>query len=76
MKPIYAEHLLTESEQADLIAFLEASAGQPETNRELLVIGISLIGFFAAIGLIALVYRRRLRGVRKPLVNKANSEKL
>ncbi len=29
MTPIYAEHALTAEEQADLLAFLQASAGQP-----------------------------------------------
>ncbi len=74
-KPIYAEHPLTAAEQADLLAFLNASVGQPETNREWLVISISLVGFLAAIVLIQLVYRQRLRGVRKPMVRQAYLKK-
>jgi mono/diheme cytochrome c family protein len=73
-KPIYSEHPLTAEEQADLLAFLNASVGQPETNREWLVIGISLIGFLAAVGLIELVYHRRLRGVRKPMLRKTYAQ--
>jgi mono/diheme cytochrome c family protein len=68
MEPIYTEHLLTESEQADLIAFLNASAGQPQSNREFLVLGLSLAGFAAAVVLLGFVYRGRLRGVRRALV--------
>ncbi len=73
MQPIFSEHPLTSQEQADLLAFLAASAGQPETNREWTVIGISLVGFIAAAALAQIVYRRRLHGVRKSLVSKARS---
>jgi hypothetical protein len=70
MEPIFTEHPLTKSEQADLISFLNASIGQPETDKEWLVIGISLIGFLAAVLVLGFVYRGRLRGVRKALVEK------
>jgi hypothetical protein len=73
MDPIYAGHPLTSKEQADLLAFMRASAGQPETNREWWVVGISLAGFLGAVGLIELVYHRRLRGVRKRLVRTTQS---
>jgi len=76
MQPIFTEHPLTESEQADLIAFLNASVGQPEFNKELLVLGISLAGFVGAVLVLGFVYRNRLRGVRKALVNKAQKELL
>jgi len=74
MRPIYTDTPLTAQEQADLLAFLEASTGQPESDPELLVIGISLAGFVAAVVLIGVVYRGRLRGVRKSLIKKAQSE--
>jgi mono/diheme cytochrome c family protein len=70
MQPIYADFPLTGEEQADLLAFMKASAGQPESDKEFLVIGISLAGFVAAILALGFVYRGRLRGVRKALVNK------
>ena len=76
MKPIFTEHPLTESEQADLIAFLEASFGQPESDREIIVFGISLVGLAAAIVLLGFIYRNRLRSVRRALVNKAEKELL
>ena len=74
MQPIFTEHPLTESEQADLIAFIYASVGQTESNKEPLVFGISLAGLAAAVVLIGIVYRKRLRGVRKPLLKKAQAE--
>ena len=76
MRPIFTKHPLTESEQADLITFLNASAGQPEANKEWMVFAISLAGFVAAVGALGFVYRGRLHGVRKALVNKARKEML
>jgi mono/diheme cytochrome c family protein len=76
MQPIFTEHPLTESEQADLIVFLNASVGQPESNKEIWIFGISLAGFVAAVGALGFVYRGRLRSVRKALVDKAQKELL
>ena len=70
MEPIYTSHPLIWEEQSDLLAFLEASAGQPENDKELLVLGISLSGFVAAAGLLGFVYRGRMRGARTPLIRK------
>lgn len=76
MEPIYTKHPLTISEQADLIAFLNASVGQPETDKELIVVGISLAGSVGAAILLGIIYRGRLRGARGPLVKKAQKELL
>lgn len=73
MKPIYTDHPLTESEQADLIAFLHSSVGETETDRELIVIGVSVAGFVAATVALGFVYRGRLRGVRRALVHRSQS---
>jgi len=73
MEPIFSEHPLTPQEQADLRTFLEASAGQPGANKEPLIFGISLAGLVAVTGAFGWIYRRRLRGVRKTLVQKARS---
>lgn len=70
MQPIFSAHPLTESEQADLLAFLKASTGQPESDKEWLIIGISLAGFVAAVAVLGFVYRGRLRSVRRALVQK------
>lgn len=71
MQPIYTDTPLTEQEQADLLAFLRSSAGQPESDKEWLVFGISLGGFAAAVAALGFVYRGRLRGVRKSLLRQA-----
>lgn len=76
MKPIYTRHPLAVSEQADLIAFLTASNGQPETDKEPIVIGISLAGFVAATALLGFLYRGRMRGARGPLIKKAQETEL
>jgi hypothetical protein len=75
MQPIFTEHPLTDSEQADLVAFMEISTGQPESNKEILVIGISFAGFLAAVAVLGFVYRGRLRGVRKSLLRNAQAGK-
>jgi cytochrome c2 len=74
MKPIYTEHPLTAQEQADLVAFLESSAGQPASDKEPVILSISLAGLIAAAGLFGFLYRKRLRGVRKLLVKGAQSD--
>ena len=76
MGPIYTKHPLTVDEQADLIAFLNASEGQTETSKESIVFGISLAGSVAAAALLGIIYRGRLRGARGPLVKKAQKELL
>lgn len=76
MQPIFTEDPLTESEQADLIAFMRASAGQPESDREIVVFGLSLTGLAAAIALLGFIYRNRLHSIRRALVAKAQKELL
>ena len=75
MQPIFTEHPLTNGEQADLVAFMQASVGQPQPNKEILVIGISIAGFLAAVAVLGFLYRGRLRGVRKSLLRNAQAEK-
>jgi mono/diheme cytochrome c family protein len=76
MQPIYVTDPLTAEEQADLLAFMKSSVGQPESDKELLVLGISIIGTFGAAIVLGFVYRNRLRSVRRALVNKAQKELL
>ena len=76
MQPIYVTDPLTAEEQADLLAFMKSSIGQPESDKELLVLGISIVGFFGAVGVLGFVYRNRLRSIRSALVNKAQKELL
>ena len=74
MQPIYADSPLTAQEQANLLAFLKASVGQPEPDREPVLLGISLVGALAGAAALGFIYRGRLRGVRRALVAKAQAE--
>jgi len=74
MEPIFAKRPLTKAEQADLAAFLAGvkeepprSSGVPLTRD--VVVGTAI--FFALVGLLG---RRRLQGVRRPLLNKVHKE--
>ncbi len=71
MKPILTDHPLTPEEQAHLRAYILAEPGQEAADYELVIIGISLAGFIGVVLFFAVIYRRRLRGVRRPLVNQA-----
>jgi hypothetical protein len=73
MKPIYADHPLTPEEQADLRAYIQAAASQPQANKEFLVLALSLAGLIAAMLAIGIIWRRRLLGVRRPLVDRART---
>ncbi len=74
MKPIYTDAPLTAQEQTDLLAFMETSIGQPEADRELWVLGISLAGAVFGAGVLGFIYRNRLRSVRRSLVEKAQAQ--
>ena len=76
MKPIYETDPLTAEEQADLLAFMKASVGEPETDRELVVFGISSLGTIGAAIVFGFINRNRLRSVRRTLVNKSQKELL
>lgn len=70
MRPIFTDKTLTDAEKADLLAFFQST---DVTERSAAVIwqlaGLSLLGA-AAIGLLVhLIWRRRLTGVRGPMVN-------
>ena len=75
MAPIFARHPLTQQEQADLLAFLLAASGEQQTNREVLVLALSLAGLLGALFAIGIVWRRRLQGVRRLLVERARTGK-
>lgn len=72
MLPIFSRNPLTAAERADLVAFL---ATAPERQRAASAAG-KLVGFsVAAVCLMAIlglgIWRHRLNGVRKPLVNRS-----
>ena len=73
MKPIFTDHPLTPEEQADLWAYIKAASGMPQANREAPILALSLAGFFAAMILAGVVWRRRLHGIRRPLVKRGRT---
>ncbi len=75
MREAYADHPLTETEIAHLVAFLEQSAagtGQTQGAGPLLFILAGLIGFFPVMGLFQFLWRGRLQGVRQSLVRRGS----
>ena len=73
MRPVYANNGFSEQEKADLRAFMKSVSGAPQVNRELEVIGISLAGFLAIMLVFTIVWRNRLRSVRRQLVERSRS---
>lgn len=71
MKPVYGTRPLTPGEQAHLAAFLRVSAeGEPgRDGGRFLFLGLG--GFAALAGIAHITWRRRLAGVRRPLLRKA-----
>lgn len=71
MKEIYTERPLTDDETAHLVAFLrETSLGEeptPSQSPNVFII-ISVVGFIIVIGIFQLIWRKRLSGVRQPMV--------
>ena len=74
MAPIFARHPLTPQEQSDLLAFFQASSTQQPTNRGWAVLALSLAGFAGALVAIGFVWRRRIRGVRRKMVEQARTK--
>jgi len=72
MLPIYAKRPLTEQEQADLGAFFAATktGALPGAGRLAATVLAALVIF---VGLIGLLGKRRLRAVRRPLVEQAGN---
>lgn len=70
MQPIFTEKLLTEEEQTNLLAFFRST---DITERSTEVIwqlgGLSVVGVVIVAALTHLIWRRRLSGVRGPMVS-------
>jgi mono/diheme cytochrome c family protein len=72
MLPIFSRKALTAQERSDLVAFLETA---PDQQRPASAAG-KLVGFSVATALLLIIlamviWRNRLNGVRKPLVNRS-----
>ncbi len=75
MRPIFSSKPLTEEEKADLLAFFEtADVTQRPSEVIGLLVGLSLAGMVGLMGLAALVWRRRLTKVRRPMVTGQKSD--
>lgn len=70
MQTVYGDRPLTEDEVADLSAFLQAAGegGQAEGSSRLALPAIGFGGMALLLALAGLIWRGRLRGVRKPLI--------
>lgn len=75
MVPIYTKHPLVPEEQADLIAFFQATANQPKSpDTTGGVLGLGIAGAIIFIILTAFFWRKRVLGVRERLVRRATAE--
>ena len=69
MKAVWGQKPLTAQEQADVVAFLQqASAEQQPAQAVWQLIGLTVVGTALVLGLVQLIWRRRLRAVREPMV--------
>jgi mono/diheme cytochrome c family protein len=72
MAPIFASRELTDDERADLAAFIASAASQERDSGQALKLVALALGVAALIAVLALViWRKRLAGVRRPLVDRA-----
>lgn len=73
MSKVFLNHDLTDEEIIQLFAYLQhARTRTPDPVRPSLhFLGLGLAGMLAGIGLMSFAWRRRLRGVRRPLLARA-----
>lgn len=76
MRALYRGTPLTADESQALIAFLELPAGPtaPRLNTTTLLLTLGLAGFLSVLLAAGLIWRRRFRAVRRPLVARASEE--
>src|SRR3990170_5745737 len=75
MAPIFGDRPLSAAERADLVAFLESAADEERPALQAGKLVALSLGVAALIGLLAaVVWRRRLHGVRRPLVDRATGK--
>lgn len=75
MAPVYSRKRLTAEERADLVAFLAAAPAQERPAAAMGILVALSVGVALALVLVALVvWRRRLTGVRRPLVSQPERE--
>lgn len=71
MRAVWSDHPLTEQERADLVAFLQQNSAAGASSPTLILFIIALVVFIVFMVIVQLVWRRRLTGVRRPMVSRA-----
>lgn len=72
MRAVWTPHPLTDQEKADIIAFLEQAAlAKRPTGVLLILLGIAALGTVLFWVIAALIWRKRLIEVRRPLYEQA-----
>lgn len=74
MQPVYHRHLLTPGEQAGLMAFFAAApAKTAQRSPTGYIVGIAVVGCLCLFLLTGYLWRDRVRGVRRPMVEQARA---
>ncbi len=74
MNPIFANRPLAPAEQADLMAFFQQSGAGASPRVTGAIAGIAVLGVILLLASTGALWRRRLRYVRKPLVQAATGK--
>jgi hypothetical protein len=70
MQAIYSERPLTDVEEADLLAFFRSASATKRSSEQVFeLIGLAIAGAVIIALLSAIIWRRRLRAVRKPMIS-------
>ncbi|HUP59641.1 MAG TPA: cytochrome c [Thermoanaerobaculia bacterium] len=75
MRPLFANNAMTNDEIVALVAYLETSAKKPPSNGDTSTLSFFFLGLGGAVfGFIGAdtVWRKRFRGVRKPMLEKSS----
>ncbi len=75
MNPIFSERPLTPQEQSQLQIFLEqAGKGVPPKSITPLIASVAVAVFLVLLGLAAIIWRSRLKSLRREVVSRSGSE--
>ena len=75
MRPIYQTRPLTQTEQGDLAALFRITAERPPVNASLLITVLAITGCVLLLLLAGVVWRKRLRSVRRTFVTTMTLDK-
>ncbi|HYL38654.1 MAG TPA: hypothetical protein VEV17_22240 [Bryobacteraceae bacterium] len=75
MTPIYGAHPLLAGEQADLMAFIEQAESRPQSqwSTQIVLLAALLLGA-GLVALTGLLWRDRVKSVRRALVQRATGQ--